>query len=56
MLSFRATQVELKNISKTIAGLLTQPLSHVVLKLRELRASQEVKVQQLYKHVMREGS
>ncbi|XP_064406502.1 DNA excision repair protein ERCC-6-like isoform X2 [Halichondria panicea] len=43
----RTVQAELKTISKGIAVLLSQPLSHVVLKLRELRASQEVKRKQI---------
>ena len=43
-LSFSAARLELNNTSKAIAGLLSKPLCDVVHRLRELRASQEKKV------------
>ena len=39
-----AAHAELTRLSKKIASLLSQPLCDVVLRLRELRTSQEVKV------------
>ena len=52
----RTIQLELTNISKTIAGLLTQPLSHVVVQLRELKSSQSTKRKQLESLEARERS
>ena len=53
-MSFRTIQLELTTISKTIAGLLTQPLSSVVVRLRELKASQSAKRKQLESLEVRE--
>lgn len=39
-----AVRIELSNISKTIAGLLSLPMTSVASRLRELRASQDQKV------------
>lgn len=50
----RNIQLELTTISKTIAGLLTQPLSSVVVRLRELKASQSAKRKQLESLEVRE--
>lgn len=52
--SFRTIQLELTTISKTIAGLLTQPLSNVVVRLRELKATQATKRKQLESLEVRE--
>lgn len=51
---FRTIQLELTHISKTIAGLLTQPLSNVVIQLRELKSSQTAKRKQLESLEVRE--
>ena len=48
--------MELTNISKRIAGLLTQPLASVVVQLRELKASQSAKKKQLESLEARERS
>ena len=50
----RTVQLELTTVSKTIAGLLTQPLSSVVVRLRELKASQSTKRKQLESLEVRE--
>ena len=55
-ISLRSIQLELTSISKTIAGLLTQPLSHVVIQLRELKSSQSAKRKQLESLEVREKS
>lgn len=55
-LFYRTLQLELTTISKTIAGLLTQPLSNVVVQLRELKSSQDAKRKQLKSLEMRESS
>ena len=52
----RTVQLELTNISKRIAGLLTQPLASVVVQLRELKSSQSTKKKQLESLEARERS
>ena len=56
MITSRTVQLELTSISKTIAGLLMQPLSQVVVQLRELKSSQSAKRKQLESLEVRERS
>lgn len=56
MITSRTIQLELTGISKTIAGLLMQPLSQVVVQLRELKSCQSAKRKQLETLEARERS